>query len=83
MNEPSREEQIKRRIREIKERFEIEKGQRIKRTFLYLSIGIYVIAFMEGAMWGSIADYLAWLLIAPIIAVVVMFASALVLVFLK
>lgn len=79
MDELSREEQLKRRIHEKKKACEREKGLRVKRTFLFLSVGIYVIAFMEGAIRGSITDYLMWILLAPIMAGITMFISALVL----
>jgi uncharacterized membrane protein len=85
MKELSREEKLEQRISELEQliakrdgEFDKEQGKRVKITFFVLSIAIYLIAFMGGAIRGDIKEYLGWLIFAPIMAGIAMFISFLI-----
>ncbi len=79
MKELSREEQLRKQIEVMRKVNEKRKWERVKNTFFVLSGVVYVIAFSCGEMSGDIKAYLAWLIIAPVFAVIIMCVSLLVL----
>lgn len=75
-----REELLRQLISRAEATSEKRKGKRVLRTFLVFSGVVYLAAFAFGEM-DSIKDYLAWLVVAPIFAGLIMFGSALLLLY--
>ena len=69
-----REEEIKKQMHEKAYVYGENRWKRIKRTFLVLSAIIYVFALCGGAM-SSLKYFLAWILVAPVMAGFVMLLS--------
>lgn len=67
-------DEIKRQALQKAEVYGDRKWMRVKRTFLVLSVAIYLIAFINDAMNGW-EDYLRWILVAPSLSGGIMFVS--------
>lgn len=77
MKDLSKEENLERRIYLLEEASENKKWKRTKITFFVLSAVVYFIFIMSDRM-NSLADFLGWIIVAPICAGFVMFISCLV-----
>lgn len=77
MKDLSREEELRQQIHRLQDVNENKKWMRVKKTFFVLSPTVYLIAFMTDSM-NSIQDYLEWIVVAPIFAGLIMFASVLI-----
>ena len=75
-----REKLLRQIISRAEDACEKKKQKRVLRTFLVLSGVVYLAAFACGAM-SSIKDCLLWLVSAPILAGLIIFGSALVLLY--
>lgn len=75
-----REELLRQLISRAEDACEKRKEKRVLRTFLVLSGVVYLAAFTWGEM-NSIKDYLLWLVGAPLLAGLIIFGSALVLLY--
>lgn len=75
-----REENLRQQIHNFKRIADERKTKRIIKTLAALSAIIYVTAFMSGGMNG-IQDYLLWIIAAPVSAALIMFISALVMLY--
>lgn len=75
-----REEKLRQQIDNFERIAESRKSKRTIKTLAALSAIIYVTAFMSGCMNG-ILDYLLWIIAAPASAALIMFISALVMLY--
>ena len=75
-----REELLRQIISKAKDACEKKKQKRVIKTFLVLSGVVYFVAFAWDAM-NSMKEYLGWLVAAPFCAGLIMFGSALVLLY--
>jgi phosphatidylserine synthase len=75
-----REKLLRQLISKAEDACEKRKQKRVIRTFFVLSGVVYLAAFSWGSM-NSIKDYLLWLIGAPILAGLIIFGSALVLLY--
>lgn len=80
MSDLSREEELERRIYLLEEASDNKKWERTKRTFFVLSAVVYFIFFITGRM-NSLLDFLGWIILAPICAGILMFISAIILIY--
>lgn len=75
-----REELLRQLISRAKDACDKKKHKRVIRTFLVFSVVVYLVAQYFGEMI-NIKDYLIWLIVAPIFAGLIMFGSALLLLY--
>ena len=75
-----REELLRQIISRAKDACDEKKHRRVIRTFLVFSAVVYLAAQCFGEM-SSIKEYLGWLIAAPILAGLIMFGSALLLLY--
>ena len=75
-----REELLRHIISKAKDACDEKKWLRVKKTFLIFSCVVYLAAQFFGEM-SNIKEYLGWLIAAPVIAGLIMFGSALLLLY--
>lgn len=73
-----REELLRQLISRAKDACEKKKQKRVIRTFIVLSVVVYLVANYFGEM-NNLKEYLGWLIAAPFFAGLIMFGSMLVL----
>lgn len=73
----NKQEQLKKQIEEYDNIFEKRKQKRVIITFLGLSVAFYILGIILGD-FHNITEYLMYLILAPVIAVIYMFVNTLI-----